>query len=197
MESLFELGEEFRTLFDRFDDYADMEFDTDADGNCIDSDGNIISDPEAYRQSCLEAWFNTLDGIEQEFDAKAMNVALYIKMLKHEADNIEAEEKAFKARKLQKLRKLDSMKAYLKRSMESINKLKIDTPKCVITIRNNAESVVVDDERVFIDWAKKNADNLLKYNDPEIRKTDVKKILQSGISLPAVHLGRSKSIIIK
>lgn len=70
-------------------------------------------------------------------------------------------------------------------------------PRARLTIRKNAESLVVDDELNFIKWAQENAQELLKVKLPDIRKTDTKKLIQSGKSLPYVHLDRSESLIIK
>lgn len=50
--------------------------------------------------------------------------------------------------------------------------------------KNNAESLVVDDELGFIKWAQENADELLKYSAPEIRKSDTKRLVQGGEKHP-------------
>lgn len=41
----------------------------------------------------FEAWFDTLSGIEEEFDLKAENLAQYIKCLKAEVEVIDTETK--------------------------------------------------------------------------------------------------------
>lgn len=197
MSTLYTLTDNFNELFSRFDELNEWEPDTDADGKPIDEQGNIIPDVEAYKTAMLDAWYDTLEGIEGEFENKAENIACYIKCLKSEADAIEAEEKALKLRKEQKRRKLENLKKYLKGEMESLNRLKIDTPRAKLSIRNNAESLVVDDTSAFISWAEENNEDLLKYSDPEIRKTDVKKLIKSGVEIPNVHLELSQSLIVK
>lgn len=195
---LYELSGEFNELFDRFDEINDMEFNTNADGDPIDADGNVIENPDGYKAAMLDAWFDTLDGIEGEFDAKAENIAVYIKVLKAEAEALEREEKALKSRKEQKQNKFNSLKSYLESSMKAINKLKIDMPRAKLSIRNNAESVVIDDEQAFRVWAERfGHDDLLKYSEPEIRKADTKKFIQNGGEVPNAHLERSQSLIIK
>ena len=198
MAKLYELSDSFEQLFNRFNAINDYEFDTDADGKPIDDDGNVIENPEAYKAAMLEAWFDTLEGIEGEFEEKAENIACYIKELQSDVDDLDKEEKALKTRKEAKKNKLEAMKKYLKDKMLQINLLKIDKPRAKLSVRNNAESLVVDDEKAFIEWAVRSGkDFLLKYSEPEIRKTDTKKLVQNGETIPNVHLERSKSLIIK
>ena len=56
---------------------------------------------------------------------------------------------------------------------------------------------MVDDDSRFIEWAQAHNNSLLKYTQPEIRKTDAKKLVQAGVRLPFVHLARSESLQIK
>lgn len=198
MAKLYELSDSFEQLFNQFDAINDYDFDTDADGNPIDCEGNIIENPEAYKAAMLEAWFDTLEGIEGEFEDKAENIACYIKSLQSDIDDMDNEEKILKARMNAKKNRLEAIKKYLKNSMLQINLLKIDKPRARLSIRNNAESLVVDDEKAFIEWAERSGNgSLLTYKAPEIRKTDTKKLVQSGREIPNVHLERSQSLIIK
>ena len=48
---LYELSATFADLFDRFDEINSYTPDTDADGNYIGDDGEIITDLEALRES--------------------------------------------------------------------------------------------------------------------------------------------------
>ena len=91
---LYELTESFTELFSRFEGINEYEPDTDADGQPIDDNGDIIEDVEAYKEKMLTAWFDTLEGIEGEFDEKAENIAIYIKQLKAEANILKFEKSA-------------------------------------------------------------------------------------------------------
>lgn len=172
MGTLYNIADDYINLFEAFDD-ADLDEDT------------------------MQAYFDTLEGIEGEFGTKAENIAVFIKSLKAEADAIEAEEKALKERKESKRKKLERLKQYLKNNMEACGLTKIDAPKAKISIRNNAESVQILNELEFIDWATKHNDNLLKYAMPEIKKAEIKKLLQSGTNIPYAKLTRGQSLIIK
>lgn len=194
---LYELSEVFSDLFDRFDSINNYEPDTDGDGQPIDGEGNIIENPVQYKANMLNAWFDTLEGIEAEFEMKAENIAVFIKSVKAEVDMLKAEEQALKRRRQTKERQLESLKVYLLNQMQEIGRKKIDTPKALISIRNNAPSLVIDDELSFINWAEMHNDSLLKYSMPEIRKADVKKAVKAGIDIPYVHTEVNTSVIIK
>jgi len=172
MSTLFNIADDFIKLFETFDD-EDLDIDT------------------------MQAYFDTLEGIEAEFNLKAENVALFIKNLKAEALALETEEKVLRERRRQKERKAESMIAYLKSNMEACGLTKIECPKAKISIRNNAESVQIVDELTLISWAQENNEELLKYSLPEIKKTELKKLLQANQKIPACSLIRTQSLIIK
>ena len=64
MSRLFDIAENYRELFDTFDDCDDLTDDQ------------------------IEAYFDTLEGIEGEFAEKVENIACFIKELTVEADGI-------------------------------------------------------------------------------------------------------------
>lgn len=197
MAALYEITHEFKQLFSAFDELNSMELDTDADGKAIDAEGNVIDNPQLYKQSLLDAWFDTLEGIEGEFEYKAENVACYIKTLRAEAESLKNEERAFRVRREQKERQLKNLTEYLLNSMEAVSRTKIDMPRAVISVRNNAEKLVVDDEISLISWLQENNDELLKYSLPEIRKAEIKKLTKTGTEFPFVHMERSRSLVIR
>lgn len=177
---LYELSDTFRTLFDNLEAAQ-----TDPDAT--------TEDVEAYEN----AWFEGLCDIEEAFEDKAENIAAWCKELKAESAALEAEEKALRARRKAKERTAERLKAYLLGEMQTINLVKIDRPKARISIRNNAETAQFADESAFIEWAKVNADELLRYAEPEIAKTKVKDYLKAGHEIEGVTLGRTQSVIIK
>ena len=184
---LYELSNQFAELFDSFEDI----------NNYTPEDGEEIPDLDAFRERMREAWFDTLSGIEAEFDVKAENIACYIKNMNAEIKALKAEEDALKRRRKAFENSVDRLKGYLLGSMNAIGRRKIDTPRACLSVRRNAESIVIDDPAQFIRWAQTHRDNLLKYAEPEIRKTDAKKLVQAGEELPFVHLTRTESLQIK
>ncbi|MEE0874148.1 MAG: siphovirus Gp157 family protein [Ruminococcus sp.] len=194
---LYELTEMFTELFEQFEDIENYIPDTDEDGNYIDGDGNIINDVVERKEQMFQAWFDTFDGIEGEFDLKAENTAVYIKSLTAMAAVIKNEEANLRAHRQRLDRQARRLKDYLFRSMEAIGRTKIEMPRAMITVRSNPESLVIENEGEFIRWAENNNASLLKYSAPEIRKSEVKKLMKDGAPVPFAHTERSRSLIIK
>lgn len=194
---LYESAGVFARLFEDFEDLC-AEPEKNENGDYIDETGTVISDVAAYLRERQEAWFDTLSGIEEEFDVKAENLAAYIKGLKAEADALKAEETALNRRRKAKENQMERMKAYLLENMQLINRQKIDTPRARLSIRTNAESVQFADENEFITRCElAGADDFLRYKKPEIDKTEVKAALKRGERIEGARLIRTQSLIIK
>lgn len=195
---LYELTEMYSDLFNQFDAINEWEPDTNADGMPIDDDGNIIANVDAYRNKMLTAWFDTLTGIEGEFDEKAESIAIYYKQLLAEAKMLKAEKAAIAKRQSQKEKQAESLKTYLFKSMQALGRQKIDMPRAVMSLKKNAPSLVIDDEISFVEWAEEhNLDHLLKYSMPEVKKNDVKALCTKGEEIPFVHMEAKQSLSIK
>lgn len=196
MSRLFDISSDFESLFNQFDEIQEMEFDKNEDGQYVDCEGNPVN-PDTYRAELLQAWFDTLEGIEEEFNFKAENTAQYIKSLKAEEAAIKAEEDKLKKRRQQHSRKIECMTIYLKNCMEQMGLKKIDMPRARLTIRNNAPSLKITDEVAFVSMLQDlGRDDLLKYELPEIRKAEVKKLIKAGETFEGAVLENSQSLII-
>lgn len=196
MGRLFDISADFAELFDQFDSIEDMEFLKDEDGNIIDEDGNSIN-PEFVKAQMYQAWFDTLDGIEQEFNLKAENMAQYIKCLKAESEAIDAEIKRLQIRSKSRKNRIDRMKQYLTFCMKQMKLKKIDGVQARITLRKNAPSLKIADELALItELQNSGKDDLLNYHMPEIRKNELKKMIKSGSTFSGVTLESSESLII-
>lgn len=193
---LYEMSADFSELFDNYDAIVNIEFTPDGNGGFVDDDGNPV-DPEERRREMQQAWFDTLDGMEQELVRKAENVAVYIKNMESEAKTLKAEEDKLKARRQAKENAAKRMREYLMGCMKQANISKIDEPRAIISLRNNPESVEISDENDFISWANEDHDEYLRYKAPEINKTAVKNALKSGAEIPFAALTRSQSLTIK
>lgn len=194
---LYEMTEQFNELFDQFDDINNYTPDQDESGHYVDGNGEIIPDLEAFREKLRNAWFDTLTALEDEFESKAENVAVYLKSVFVEIAAMKDEEAALRRRRQNLEKNMDAMQRHLIGAMNKIGLKKIEMPRARITIRNNGESLAVDNEEDFIEWAKENAMELLKFSAPSIKKTDTKRLLQKGENIPFVHLTRTQSLIIK
>ncbi len=179
MSRLFEISNDFAELFDQLDAFDEIEEDD-------------------MREAAQQAWYDTLESIETEFELKAENVAQYIKALRVEADAIREEEKTLAARRKAKEKRADSLIGYLMSCMKQIHREKIETAKCKLSIRRNAESVQVADESKLIGQLVLNGrSDLLRIKTPELDKTALKKCLQDGAVIDGASLVRTESLIIK
>lgn len=173
MAKLFDIAENYRALFDAFDDCDDLTDDQ------------------------IEAYFDTLEGIEGEFAEKAENIACFIKELTVEADGLEAEAKAMAARAKGKRNLISRLKNMLLTNMQRCGIKKIDRTRAKISLRSNAESVSIPNDAALIPWLIEHAEDCLTYKAPEISKTKVKAALQDGREIPGASLVRTVSVIIK
>ncbi len=194
---LYEYADNFAALFDSLDAIVDYEPEKNGDGQYIDDDGNIIADISSYKDDMKTAWFDTLDAIEEEFDLKAENIACYIKQLNGELEMLKKEKAAFECRRKAKENQIKSLKAYLLTCMQKINRKEVNAERAKISIHNSPESAQFVSEKAFIEWAKANADELLRYAEPEINKIAVKNAVKSGRVIPGVSIGRTPNLIIK
>ena len=174
---LYELTNDFTQLFERFDEISELDGDT-----------------ETYQQ----AWLDTLSGIEEEFEVKAENIGAYVKALTAAAKDLKAEEDALSKRRRAKEKQAEWLKKYLLESMQAIGRTKIDRPKAVLSIRNNPESVQIENENTFITLCQKNGhDEYLRYKAPAIDRAVVKEVLQHGGKVEGAYLARDQRIDIK
>ena len=210
MSTLFNISSRYGELLEKIDLFAEFEPDTDADGNYLDPDGNIIHDLADYRAVMTETLLDTLDAIDGEMADKLANCGAFVKQLNSEVDALEAEIKSLRNRSApscQKLlaalaislkREIESFKTYIMACMDHADVKKVDQPLAKLTIRNNPESVSVANEKAFIDWAQiMNRDDLLRYSAPDINKTAIKTALNDGQDIPGVQIVRTKSLMIK
>ena len=194
--NLYQISHGFEEELDAFDALLNNQWAQNEDGDYITEDGEIIT-PDEF-QTMVENRFAALDAMEQDVEKKAENVAAFIKNLNADMVEIETEEKRLHARRKAKENTVKRLKDYLLNCMTAVNRKKIDMPRAVISIRSNAESVSITDPERFIEWAQKNdRDDLLKYADPEIRKSAVKSELKDGSKIPFAQIIRTQSVIIK
>lgn len=178
--NLYEISDSFERMFNSYDEYMAAAAE------------NGIDEEEAQ-----EAWFTTLDCMEEDAETKLENIALFIKNTEAETAAIKAERDKLAAREKAKNNLVKRLKDYMLMGMNKINRNKIETARAMISLRNNAESVKIADEYNFIKWAKDNDDDLLRYKEPEISKTAIKAALKDGKDIPFCSLEKTQSVVIK
>lgn len=195
---LYEITGVFSDLYNRFNDIDAWEPDTDADGQPIDENGEVIENLTAYKEELYQAWFDTVMGTEEIFEDTALFIALCIKEKRSNAEQLKAEKQKLALREKKEEKAADRLEQYLLKNMQAIGRTEIDRPQAKIRIKQNPESTVIDDEQEFIKWAECNdRDDLLKYEQPSVKKAVVKALLKKKEKIPFAHLERKTVLEIK
>lgn len=143
-----------------------------------------------------EAIADTLECVEAALEEKADNIACIIKNLTAEAAAIKTEEEKLTERRKAKERRVESLKTYLANALITSGFSSVETARNKITFLKS-ESVALEDEEKFIEWAEKHADEYLTYKQPSVNKTAIKKALAEGAELDGVHIETKQNIQIK
>lgn len=141
--------------------------------SCVNEDGEIIDEEK-------------LEALTMERNDKIQSIALWIKNLRAEATALKEEEKAFTERRKAAERKADSLTDYLTRYLDG---QKFETAKVKLSFRKSeyldiAEGAVIPTE-------------YLKYKEPEVDKTLLKKCVKAGVNIPGVTLCERQNLQIK
>ncbi len=133
-----------------------------------------------------EAIKDTFEGIEGEFNDKAISLITVVNNIKSDTDAIDAEIKRLQDRKKTKVKAQDSMKEYLRSNMEATGISKIECPLFSITLANGRDIVQIDDETSIPP----------DYIDIKMTSTPMKKEIladmKTGAVIPGASIGKSK-----
>lgn len=127
-----------------------------------------------------------LTELQLAFDDKVEGIACWIKNLLSDAEAIKQEKMALAARQQAAEKKAESLKRYLSMVLDGS---KFKTPKVQISFRKSKQVVVNDLYKIDDDY--------LKYAEPTVDKTKVKKALETGVKLEGVELVEKNNIQIK
>ena len=140
-----------------------------------------------------EAVIDTLESIESAIEDKADNIACLLKNLAAEMAAIKAEENKLAERRKTKEKEHEKIKAYLSDMLLRVGKTKIETARNKITFRKS-ESVTIDDEAKFVEWAAMEHDEYLTYKAPTINRTEIKKAINSGVVIDGAYIESRQNI---
>ena len=152
--------------------------------NCVDQETGEIIDAEA------------LTALQMEREKKLEGVACWVKDLKAEAEAIASEIKALTARKKAAENKAERLKAWLAEVLEGEV---FKTSKVRISYTHNSRLNVIDEQSVidYIQTHYQDPEELLKFQQPEIRKDAVKAEIKNGVEIPGAFLEATESVVIK
>lgn len=136
---------------------------------------------------------DTLEGMTGSIEEKSVNVAMFIRNLESSAEQMKAAENEMAKRRKAVENRAASVCRYLFDNMIRCGITKIDSPYFNLAIRDNPESVVID-----------NADELPKEYltqpappAPAPDKKAIKDAIKAGVVVPGAHIERGQRLEIK
>ena len=127
-----------------------------------------------------------LDELEVAREDKIENSALYIKNLNAEAAALKAEKDAFAKRQKAAENRAASLKKYL---LDNLAGEKFKTTKVSISFTSST--------KLSIEEGAKIPEEFLRYSEPEVNKTDLKKAIAEGLVINGVSIVKNQNIQIK
>jgi len=132
---------------------------------------------------------DTMEGLQGEFEEKALNIARYIRNLEAEANAIDEAKKRMDSRAKAAGNKAKRLKTYLKTEVERTG-IKIKAPDLALRIQNNPPTVMLDDvEQIPEDFKAKET-------SVRILKAEIGKVLKAGEVVDGAHLERTTRLVI-
>lgn len=150
--------------------------------NCITTEEGMTVNTETGEVIDLEA----LEQLELERSEKIRNIALWIKNLKSDATALDAEEKAFKARKDAAKRKAEQLSKYL---ADVLNGEKVTGTDFAISWRKSTAVNVLDEKAL--------PPTFLVPQPPKVDKTGISKALKNGETVSGAELIERQNMTIK
>lgn len=132
---------------------------------------------------------DTLEGIEGEFNDKAVSVSHAILNLDSDAEAIDREIKRLQDRKKVLTNRRDHIREYLRDNMERAGMTKISCPLFAITLAKGRENVVIEDKDQLPDEYVRVKTSI----EPD--KIEIGRRLKAGEEVPGARLERSKPSI--
>lgn len=138
--------------------------------------------------------YERFEQLQMARSEKIEGMALWYKNVSAEAAAIKEEADALSRRGRSLEKQAERLKNYIGLILDGE---KFSTARCAVTFRAST-ALEVSDSAALIDWAEKNGyDSCLSYKEPEIRKTDVRKLLEAGVEVPAVQMVKKKNVRIQ
>lgn len=142
-------------------------------------------DPETGEvASDYESVVERLEQLEIEKKTILGYLAKLVLNARAEAESIRAEEKRLRDRRQSLERKDERLMRILDRECGGEN---TDCGVASVYYRRTAKVTVIDSEKAIL-WLQNNHEDCLRYQEPEISKNEVKKLLTAGTGIPGIEL---------
>lgn len=136
---------------------------------------------EASDDEDLQVFFDTMEGIEGEFDDKISGCVAVYKNLMADVEALEAESKKLKERAGVTERKADRLKNYVMTCMKAVGRTKSgDAINSASIVKNGGKKPVILSDEVPQEWQR------VKY-EPDNKR--IREALENGEELPFAKLG--------
>ncbi len=132
--------------------------------------------------------FEAVEELEDSFEHKAVNCALYLKSLKAEADAIAAEKKALAEREAAAKKKAERLKLYITVCMDSASKDAIQDPRVRLSFRHSQKVDVFDEGKIPQEFIRTKTEPI---------KTLIASAIKQGIPVPGAKIVGSRSLQVK
>lgn len=143
-----------------------------------------------------EVILNTMECIQDTADEKIDTIASIIKNLTGDIKALKEESAALAARAKTKQNNVDRLEKYLSSYLPLVgyDTKPFENNHHKVSFRKSAQVEVLPE---FIQWASQNAEDLLRYKDPEPDKTKIKEAIKAGEDLPFAQIVERRNLQIK
>jgi hypothetical protein len=137
-----------------------------------------------------EVIHDTLQGLQGDFETKAVAVAKFILSMEATSADIEEASKAMKLRADRLKKRAESIKHYLLLQLQITGQKKIETPEVVIRRQNNPPSVFIADEKTVPEqfWVQPEPP------PKRIDKDALKKAIQGGATFDGCFVEQGEHV---
>lgn len=148
---------------------------------------------EENDEDTIQCCRDTLESMQIDVD---VCVSAYVESIKRNqvfSDALKSEIDTLKKRKEVADNKTERQKEFLKAFMLKTEKKKVETSTCQVSLRNNAEKLVIEDEQQLIEFLEHNA----KWCVDTVKKISLSKVKALCFSVPFTKKEKTQSLIIK
>lgn len=157
----------------------------------IDSRIMALVDPETGEIADLDAF----EALAMDRTEKLENMACWIKDMKALSTSLREEINTLQARMRTLNNRRERVSALLQ---EALGGQKFETARCVVSYRKTPPAVEIDDSIATADWLMVNGHtDCLRYRDPEIKKTELRELINSGTVVPGCRVVQRQNMTIK
>jgi len=152
---------------------------------------DLINDCDEITPEQLDALGDTLKESKEQTKQKMINVAAYIKELEYHSENIEKAVNEMQQRQKSTLKKVESLRNYLKYNMELVDIKEVKTPEFDIKVRYNRYALEISNPDIVPE------DYMRKKLTVSIDRQQIIKDLKNDVLVPGASFSTTSSLQIK